>query len=64
MKIVDMIITKFVEKVLNDMEKISEDLSPSNEGSFINQANQELKNQDVYRRLFRKQALLAVLRMF
>jgi len=64
MKIVDRLVEKFVTKVLSDMEKISDDLVLNEKAKPIEQNMNQLHNDELYRKLYKKQALLLILRVF
>jgi len=64
MKIVDALIAKFTEKILADMEKIADELEQERDLSPIEDAKQNLINKELYKKLFARQSLLSVLKIF
>lgn len=64
MKIIDTLVTKFVEKILKDMENISDELIVEKTNRPIDDAKNDLINKEAYKKLYAKQALLQILRIF
>ena len=64
MKVVDTLITKFVEKQLQKMEELTDDIQQEKGLTIIGSSKQDLKNQEIYKKLFAKQTLLSFLKIF
>jgi len=64
MKIVDRLIEKFTSKILNDLEELSEELKTNLVERPVEQKMNKLHNDKVFHEMFKKQALLTVLRVF
>jgi len=64
MSIVEKVITKFIEKVLRDMENLTDNIGQEKDISVIELSRQDMKNKEVYKKLFARQTLLNLLKVF
>jgi len=64
LKIVESLIAKFIEKVLKDMEKIADSLEQDDGLNPIEKVKQDMRNKEAYKKMYSKQALLIILKIF
>jgi len=64
MNIVDKLIAIFVDKVLKDMEKLADEIQVDYDASVFEKAKQDLHNKSIHKKIYSKQTLLVMLRIF
>jgi len=64
LKIVDRLVTAFVQKILEEMKELSVDLQNVESDNPIQDAREKLKAKEALKKLHSRQALLMLLRVF